>query len=651
MQTPLRALILEDRLTDARLVIHELEQAGFELSWERVETEVDFLEKLQSVWDVVLADYNMPQFGAIRALELLRDHHSQIPLIIVSGTIGEETAVAAMKQGAADYLLKDRLGRLGQAVTQAVEQHRLRKIQAAAESSIRAGELRFQAVFKQLQLQIRRMPIAYILFDADFTIVDWNPAAEQIFGFRKEEVMGWGPPFAAITPEQDWHLQEQLMDRIRQGDMVAHSADKRRTKEGQTIDCEWLNTPLQAEDGQFSGLMSLVQDVTERKRLEEQFRQAQKMEAVGRLAGGIAHDFNNMLTIILGYSEHLREIVRTGDPVREPIEQIHAAGSRAARLTRQLLAFSRKQVLIPTTANINLLVMDMETMIGRLLGEDIQLELRLDEKLGLTKVDVGQFEQILMNLAVNARDAMPQGGGLLIETANQELDAGCVLTHESAHSGSHVLLRVSDTGCGMNAETLARIFEPFFSTKGQSGTGLGLATVYGIVKQSGGHITVRSQPGMGTAFEIFLPRESSPDSMQVAAVKNEGKLLGTETILLVEDVEGVRTLARVALQRHGYHVLEAANGIVALQQSDRYPGKIDLLATDVVMPQMSGRELAERLSVRRPGIEVLYMSGYMDDAIVRHGLEHSEVPFLQKPYTTESLARTIRELLDKRQAF
>jgi PAS domain S-box-containing protein len=382
---------------------------------------------------------------------------------------------------------------------------------------------------------------------------------------------------------------------------------------------------------------------------EKQLWQSQKMEAVGRLAGGVAHDFNNLLTVIKGYTELMLEDLRPSDPMRTEMEEVQKAADRAAALTRQLLAFSRRQVLAPKVVNLNYLVEDMNKLLRRLLGEDIELCIRLDDNLGSAKADPGQIEQVIMNLAVNARDAMPKGGKLTLETANVELDQAYSREHAMVQPGSYVMLAIADTGSGMDAETLSHVFEPFFTTKEQGkGTGLGLSTVYGIVKQSGGYIWPYSEPGMGTTFKIYFPRvDEMAERLQARAQAASG-MGGTETILLVEDEEGVRGLTRQLLQRHGYTVLEAEHGQDALLLCERYSGPIHLLLSDVVLAQMSGRELVQRLTPLRPEMKVLYMSGYSDEAIVHHGVLAPGTAFLQKPFTTESLMRKLREVLDQK---
>ena len=394
-------------------------------------------------------------------------------------------------------------------------------------------------------------------------------------------------------------------------------------------------------------LLSTRLDITERKRLEEQLRQAQKMEAVGRLAGGIAHDFNNLIQVITGCGEVVLADLPAVHPSRDLVREMKNAGERAAGLTRQLLAFSRQQILAPRLLDLGAAARDASRLLQRLIGEDIQLETRSEPELGPVRADPNQVEQVLLNLAVNARDAMPQGGKLTIETRNVELDEAYLRSNPDARPGPHVLLAISDNGCGMDEATRARIFEPFFSTKGERGTGLGLATVYGIVRQSGGHVSVYSEVGRGTTFKIYLPRVGEVTRARKSDTRHGTAPRGSETLLLVEDEDGVRTLAGYVLRDCGYKVLEARHGEEALRVAAGHDGPIDLLVTDVVMPYLGGREVAERLCASHPETRVLFLSGYTDDAIVRHGILEAEVAFLQKPFRTAALAHKVREVLDR----
>jgi len=388
-------------------------------------------------------------------------------------------------------------------------------------------------------------------------------------------------------------------------------------------------------------------DITESKRLKEQLLQAQKMEVVGRLAGGVAHDFNNLLTAINGYSELVLNFMEEDNPLRQDVAEIRKAGDRAASLTRQLLAFSRKQVLRPKVLDLNQVMDNMGKMLERLIGSDIDLVINLDSHLGRVMADPGQIEQVVLNLAINARDAMPQGGWLTIETANVDLEESYSRRQMDLQPGLYVLVKVSDTGCGMDPETRSRIFEPFFTTKEMGkGTGLGLSTVYGIIKQSGGHIAVHSKPGKGAAFKIYLPRiddAMEPDSLASQSPEDYG---GQETILLVEDEDGVRQLLSTVLKRQGFKVLEARHGADALDLSTQHEGPIHLVLTDVVMPEMGGLELAQRLQPLHPGAKVLYMSGYAENANLHQHLAGQEIYYLQKPFETIGLLQRVRQLLD-----
>jgi PAS domain S-box-containing protein len=478
----------------------------------------------------------------------------------------------------------------------------------------------------------------------DGIVINWNPGAERLYGYSAEEMIG-RPISILFTPD---HYQEylQIMEKVGRGERLPAYDTVRRRKDGTVITVSVDICPIEVRDAGVVGASKIAHDVTKIKRLEEHLRQSQKMEAVGRLAGGVAHDFNNLLTVICGCSDMLLNGVPSGDSTRDLLLAINKAGERAATLTRQLLAFSRKKVLEPKVLDLNAMVADSEKMLKRLVGEDVDLVAVLDPALGRAKADLGQVEQVLMNLVVNARDAMPQGGKLTLETANAVLDQTYCRSHAEVKPGRYITLAVSDSGCGMDEQTRAHVFEPFFTTKepGQ-GTGLGLAMVYGFIKQSGGHVSVYSELGVGSTFKIYLPEvEATPSSGELPA--SIAKMPhGDETILLVEDEGGVRTLARQILQTCGYTVLEAAHGVEAIRLAEEHQGPVHLLVSDVVMPNMGGRRVAERVAALKPDVKVLYLSGYPDDAVIRHGVLTSQTAFLQKPFTPIMLAQKVREVL------
>ena len=503
---------------------------------------------------------------------------------------------------------------------------------------------RAEAEHVRLVTAIEQSAEAVLMTNTEGEIQYVNPAFTRITGYSRDEVLGQNPRILK-SGKQDPAFYQQLWATILKGE-IWHGELINRRKDGSLYSEQMSIAPVRSAGGEVTYFIATKQDVTEHKKLEQQLIQAQKMEAVGRLAGGVAHDFNNLLTIINGYAQLLIEPISPQDPRRGHLKEILTAGERAASLTRQLLAFSRRQVLEPRVLNLNSVLADVAKMLRRLIGEDVELVSTLKPDLGRVKVDPGQIEQVIMNLAVNARDAMPQGGKLFVETSNVEIDANYARSHSPMMPGKYVMVAVSDTGCGMDLETQAHLFEPFFTTKEKGhGTGLGLATVYGIVKQSGGFIWVYSVPGRGSTFKIYLPvvEEALPTAEPAEVPAELAK--GSETVLVVEDEGGVRSLVCEALASHGYKVLEAAGAASALEISEKYTEPIHLLLTDVVMPQTGGKELAKGFSTLHPETKVLYMSGYTDDAIVRHGILERGTSFLQKPFQPRALLLKIREVL------
>ena len=500
---------------------------------------------------------------------------------------------------------------------------------------------------QRLRIHVEHTPLAVIEWDLQFRVVAWNAAAERIFGYSREEAMGQHGSFI-VAPAFRQRVDQVWQDLLEQKGATRSTAnDDNITKDGRTISCEWYNTPLVDESGRVFGVASLVQDVTERVALEEKLRHSQKMEAIGRLAGGVAHDFNNILTVIMGYSQILTDGVPAVGRLMDATVQIRTAAERAEEITRQLLAFSRKQVLQPRVIDLNDIMMNLDTMLRRLIGDDVEILTVPGRDLGAVKADPGQIEQVIMNLAVNARDAMPSGGTLTLETGNTELDEAYAREHPPLQPGRYVMLAVSDTGIGMDADTQAHIFEPFFTTKEVGkGTGLGLSTVYGIVKQSGGYIWVYSEPDRGTTFKIYFPRIDQPVEEVRAERRAAGMQRGTETILLVEDNEQVRQLTSSVLADCGYKVLPAASPEEGLALCRAHHPDIQLLVTDVILPGMNGPQLAEQVKQISPRTRVLYVSGYTSDAIVHYGVLDAGLWFLAKPFSLSELVAKVREVLD-----
>jgi two-component system, cell cycle sensor histidine kinase and response regulator CckA len=884
---PLKVLILEDRPDDAELVLCELHKAGYDPQHEQVETEEAFRSRLNNQLDIILADYHLPQYDALHALQHLKEIGLDIPFIVVTGAVGEEKAVECIKAGATDYLLKNSLARLAHAVERALEQTRIQREKKQAEQQLHLLTRALEAAANGVLITARNGAILWVnpaftamtgftreeamghnprllksgqqdaafyrkmwetilagrvwqgeltnrhknggLFTEEITITPLrapsgeishfiaikqdvtvrhrmeeamkesqeryrvlftemmngfalletsgdepapvhlcflaiNPAFERLTGLQAESVLqkpivealpGIDPAWIGILHrvattgkpehfEQYIHILKKHLEvtafspKHKQCAIVCVDITKRKQAE-ETLqqNRNFLQTMIDhlpvavfaksAEDGRFvlwnktseqlfglsAGeilgttdynlfskdqasdfrqkeqnafrdhriedtpddivnsihlgrrvlhtikvpvyddkdkplyLLGISEDVTTQRNLEVRLLQAQKLETVGRLAGGVAHDFNNILQVIRGYSTLALKGLSENDPLREYLQEIQAAEEKAASLTHQLLAFSRRQILQMKVLNLNTIVSEMQKLLCRLIGEDVELSTSLAPDLGCVKADPLQMEQVIMNLAVNARDAMPRGGRLRIETANAQLDPGPVTEQLDVMPGPYIILTVSDTGLGMDMETLNHLFEPFFTTKEKyKGTGLGLSMVYGIIKQSGGNILVESELERGTAFRIYLPRVSEMAAPSVAQSAPQPTRRGTETILLVEDEPGVRKLIAEILKTSGYHVLMASSGREALTIAERHAGTIDLLITDVIMPDLNGREVADRLRDLRPGLLVLFVTGFTSETILRHGDPESFKPVIRKPFSPETLSLKIREILN-----
>jgi two-component system cell cycle sensor histidine kinase/response regulator CckA len=637
MKQPLRVLIVEDSEEDAFLLLREL-RCDYDLFSKRVDTPAAMRVALvRQVWDIVLSDYSLRHFSAPAALALVQKLELDLPFIVVSGTIGEMSAVEILKAGAHDFIMKGYLARLVPAIQREMREVDQRLARRQTELALHESESRYRSL-------VETSPDAIMLTDLEGAIIFCNQQTARLYGYERTEELLGGNAFPLIAPMgQAQSLWQYLLEQggVRNAEYTLYRRD------GTSFPAEVSASLISDAAGQPAACVGVVRDVTKRKHLEAQFLQIQKIESIGRLAGGVAHDFNNLLTAIMGYAELALESPPDAD-VRDDLEGILKTAVRAAGLTRQLLAFARQQIMDPRVLSLNDLVLDIDKLLHRLIREDIQLTAQLAPNLGQVKADPGQIEQVLVNLAVNASDAMPQGGKLTIETTNIVLDQEYTRQHIGVVAGSYVLLTVSDTGTGMDMEVKRRLFEPFFSTKElDKGTGLGLATCYGIITQHGGHIRVYSELNYGTTFKIYLPCVEDIPTLTSLHNDMSDSPGGLETLLLVEDELAVRELAGRVLRMQGYTVLEAANGEEGLSIAQQHSGVAPrLLLTDIVMPQMSGTVLAAQLKAIIPDIRVLFMSGYTGDLLIQHSRMHPGMAFLQKPFSPVALARKVREVLN-----
>ena len=643
MKCPLHILHLEDDPNDAALVQATLEGEGIICATTCVQSRADFVTALeQGGIDLVLSDFSLPAFDGLSAVEIVRARWPDLPVILVSGSLGEERAIDSLKSGATDYVLKERLARLGPAVCRAMQEVEEHTESRRVEAKLRETEQRLQIVFSE-------SPLGIALVGMDGRPLLANAALEKMLGYTGGELCQM--QFIEFTHPDDCAADQALYRQLIEGARTSYQVEKRYLhKDGQVV---WGRLSVSAartaaDHAEFA--IAMVEDITERRQLETQFIEVQKMEVLGQLAASIAHDFNNILSVIMGYSNLITTVVGLDGLLKKYAEEIRLASERAAGLTRQLLVFSRKQTVQPVVLEFNDVVQDLDKMLQRLVGENITMTIAPGKSTGRIKADAGYVGQVLMNLVVNARDAMPNGGQLSIATSNVTLDESHARNHKGAIPGNYVMLSVSDTGTGMSAEVQKHLFEAFFTTKPSGkGTGLGLTTCQTIVQQSGGHIGVYSEVGKGTTFKVYFPRVDEPLDNDTRFVKIGPLPRGTETLLVVEDEPAVRHLARAALKQLGYDVLSASNGQEALQVAREHHGSpIRLVVTDVIMPLMGGVVMAEWLKTTYPDLKILFTSGYTDDAIAHHGVLDAGIQFLAKPYLPSTLAHKVRDMLDNK---
>jgi two-component system cell cycle sensor histidine kinase/response regulator CckA len=636
-------LHVEDDPADRELVRETLDTEGIGLELVQVDSREAFEAALaRDEVEIVLSDFALPRFDGFSALEIVQKQKPALPFIFVSGTLGEDAAIESLRRGATDYVLKQRLSRLGPAVRRALEEVAVQRKRAEAAEAA-ANRQQF------LKAMLESVDAGIVACDATGAVTVLNRAARGILGLGENPAPPdqWERYYSLYEPSGRRPLEKEAVPLARAlaGEHVRNVELVVRSGNGDARNVLVSGQPIRGLQNQSLGAVVAFQDITDRKALENQLRQSQKLEAVGSLAGGVAHDFNNLLTVIGGYSQMVMDQIGRNAPHYGAIEEVKKASDRAAALTRQLLAFSRSQKLETRILDVNDVVRDMEKMLRRLLPANIEFVTRLSPSLGRIKGDPGQIEQVLLNLVVNARDAMPEGGRLSVETVARSV--GGEVAPPEAGAGPCVLLTISDTGTGMSAEVQARMFEPFFTTKEVGkGTGLGLSTVYGIIKQSGGAISVHSEVGTGTTFRVYLPEVSDAEPATQNLVRPTPVVGGTETILLVEDDPTVRGLAQQVLETAGYTVLTAGSGEQALGILEGHFGRVHLVLADIVMPGMGGIELLTQVRSRFPESKRLSMSGYADRA---PGLgSASNVPHIQKPFAPSALMERVREVLDRK---
>jgi len=636
---PLRVLHIEHDPADVDLCVRELKRAGVKVHFETAATPDEFAAKLSdNSFDIVLADYRLPGWTGTEALAEIKKRGLDLPLILVTGTLGEGVAVECIKLGVTDYVLKDQMARLPMAIHRAQEEKALRDAERRAADALRESEARYRGLVDNA---------AYGIYWAtlDGEILQANPALLGMLGYASEEDL-----------RQLKNVENFFCDRLifgglsetfRKNGCVDSQVDWKR-KDGKTITVRLNGRRIVDPARRHNCVETMVEDITEKLALEKQLVQAQKFEGIGQLAGGIAHDFNNMIGAIVGWADLGMEESEAASRLHRHFQKIRQQADRAAALTRQLLAFARKQILEPRDIHLNHSVAETLSLLEKVIGSNIEVKRNLAGDLAVVRADPTQVEQVLMNLCINARDAMPEGGCLTIETSNVSFDEAYCAAQPAARPGRYAMLSVSDTGTGMDAATLDRIFEPFFTTKEMGkGTGLGLATVYGIVRQHGGFVHVYSEVGLGSGFRVFLPCSSSAVATSDKQEDSAPVRGGDETILVAEDHEGLREIAREALATQGYQVVLACDGEQAVRAFASQPGRIDLVLLDVVLPKMNGPEAYARISNIRPDVPLIFATGYSADIDLLRKARLEGLPVLQKPYSPRDLARKVREALDQ----
>ncbi len=638
----LRVLLVEHEPTDVELCTAALRSAGYALQIDVVATPADYVHQLDArTYDVVLSDYNIPGWSGMDALHLLRDAGYETPFLLVTGALGEEVAVSCIQQGVSDYILKDRLARLPYAIDRAIGEQRLREERNRSGLALRKSEERYRELVENANYGIYRETV-------HGRFLQVNPALVRMLGYESSKELMDLSALAAYRYPKD--RERLLLEEYRRTGRVLGVEVEWKRKDGLPLLVRLSGRGVPNAAGDLQELEIIVEDVTERRALEKQLHQVRKFEAIGQLAGGIAHDFNNVIGAMMGWAELGSEQAPPDSRLSEYFKKIRTQAGRAAGLTRQLLAFARRQILEPQDIQLNTVVTDVLSLLEKVIGTDVEIRTSLAAELSPVRADSSQIEQVLMNLCLNARDAMPSGGCLTIETRNTNLDEAACRRTPGLSPGRHAELIVSDDGIGMDAKTREHIFEPFFTTKEPGkGTGLGLATVFGIIRQHGGFVSVDSEPNHGTTFRIYLPvvKSAAVDLSQPSFKPEENVLRGgNETLLVADDHEGIREMVRSALEGCGYRVLLAVNGEEAIRTFENHAREINLAIVDMVMPRIGGLEAAKRMKQIRPELPVIFTTGYSSDNEALTKVIASGGTVVEKPFDPGKLARRVRELLD-----